>query len=135
MGRFALIATLARLALRDTRRRIGQSVALMVLAALFLLISVASLAVALGIWLAHLTNPIAAALILSGGSLLLGLLTLWLSGVVRRGRSPGLDGMQAEAGRLASSLKGEAAKLPPSVTLGAAGLAGLILGIKLFDRK
>jgi hypothetical protein len=135
MGRLALITALARMALRDTRRRIGQSLALAVLAALFLLISVASLALALGIWLAHLTNPIAAALILSGGALVLGLLTLWLSGVVRRGRSTGLHDIQAEASNLAASLKTEAAKLPPSVTLGAAGLAGLVLGIKLFGRK
>ncbi|MBL4929907.1 phage holin family protein [Fuscibacter oryzae] len=135
MGRLALITALARLALRDTRRRIGQSLALAVLAALFLLISVASLAVALGIWLAQMTNPVAAALILSGGALVLGLLFLWLSGVVRRGRGAGLQDMQAEAGKLASSLKDEAAKLPPSVTLGAAGLAGLVLGLKLFGKK
>lgn len=135
MGRFALIAALARLALRDTQRRVGQSLVLMALAALFLLIALASLAVAIGIWLAHLTNPIAAALILSGGSLVVGLLMLWLSGVVRRGRNPVTQEIRAEAHSLASSLKTEAAQLPPSVTLGGAALAGLVLGIRLFGRK
>lgn len=135
MGRLALITALARLALRDTRRRLGQSLGLLALAAVFLLIALASLAVAIGIWLARLTDPLSAALILAGGAAVLGLLSLWLSGVVRRGRRAGLHDIQLEATNLAASLKDEAAKLPPSVTLGAAGLAGLILGIKLFGRK
>lgn len=135
MGRFALLSLLARLALRDTRRRIGRSLALMVLAALFLLVAVVFLAVALWLWLAHLTNPIAAALILAGGSAVLALLSLWLSGVVRRAKTPGLSEMQHEAAKVAASLQAEAAKLPPTVTLGAAGLAGLVLGLKLFGRK
>jgi uncharacterized membrane protein YqjE len=135
MGRLALITALARLALRDTRRRIGQSLVFMVLAALFLLIALVSLAVALGIWLAHLTNPVAAALILAGGSAVLGLLCLWLSGVVRRARNPVLGDVKHEAVQMAATLRDEAAKLPPSVTLGGAALAGLILGIRLFDRK
>lgn len=135
MGRLALITALARLALRDTRRRIGQSLGLMALAALFLAIAGVSLAVAAGIWLARLTDPLSAALILAGGSLLLGLLCLWLAGAVRRRRNAILQEIRAEADTLATGLKAEAGNLPPSVTLGGAALAGLLLGIRLFGRK
>ena len=135
MGRFALITALARLALRDTQRRIGQTVVLAVLAALFLAIALVCLTVAAGIWLAQLTSPLIAALSRAGGAALLGLICLWLSGRARRARRANLRDLRQEAAQIAANLKGQAADLPPTISLGGAALVGLILGLKLLDRK
>lgn len=132
--RFALIAALARLALRDTRRRWLRALALSVAALVLALVAMVCLLAALGIWLAQLTGPLAAALILAGGAAVLAL-ALALLARRRPSRSPALDGIEAELARLARSAKDEVAGLPPGAGLGLAALAGLLLGLGLFRRK
>jgi hypothetical protein len=132
--RLALIAALARLALRETRRRWMRALALSAAALVLALVAVVCLLVALGIWLARLTDPLTAALGMAAGAAVLALL---LALIARRaGRRPGaLDEVAAELGRAARDLGDEAAKLPPELTLGGAALAGLLAGLALFRRK
>lgn len=135
MGRLGLILALTRLALRDTRRRMVRGMAFLALAGLLFAIAAVAAAVALGIWLARLTDPLSAALILAAGAAGLGLICLGVSAALRRRRAAALSELRAEAERLAAHLKDEAGNLPPGLTLGAAGLIGLILGLRIFGKK
>ena len=134
-GSLALMAALARLALRDTRRRIGQSIALLVLATLFFGLALASLVVALGIWLAQVTTPLAAALIIAAGAMVLGLVFLGAYGLTARRTNPALAEMRREAGKLADFARSEVGATSPLTALASAGVAGLVLGLLLFRRR
>lgn len=132
--RFALIAALARLALRDTRRRWVRVLALWAAALFLALVAAVCLLAALGIWLAHLVGPLAAALILAGAAAALALVLALLAGRRRR-RSPAIDGIEAEFARMARLAQDEVAGMPTGTKLGLAALAGLLLGLGLFRRR
>jgi cytochrome c biogenesis protein CcdA len=130
----ALIAALARMALRDTRRRWQRRLALSAAALVLALVAVICLLAALGIGLAQITGPLAAALIMAAGAAVLALAL----GLLARRRPPpsgAAAAMEAEIARMARTAREEAAKLPPGLALGGAALAGLLLALALFRRR
>lgn len=136
--RIALIAALARMALREVCQRWQQKLALWAGALVLGLIAVVCLLVAAGIWLAHLTSPLAAALIMAAAAALLALVL----GLLARRRPPpsrAAAAMEAEIvggiSRMVGKTRKDAAKVLPGVALGGAALAGLLVALRLFRRK
>ena len=131
-ARLTLLSLLARAALRSQRRRLLRRAMLAALAALLALAALACLLLAAGLWLATRVSAVEAALILAAALALPALLLALAAGSSRR--SAVEDDLRLQAGQLWDDARAEVRDRPALPLIGA-GLAGLILGLWLIDRR
>lgn len=106
---------------------------LAVLAALMAGLCLTALALALWVWLAERFDPLSAALSIAGVAALAAVFFA-LAARATLGRLP-LSDLAQEPARLAAAVKEDVQNLPPTVPLAAAGIAGLLLGLRLGRRR
>lgn len=132
MGPIAPLLAVARVMAGDALRRRMQSLALALVAGLFLLIAVAFALVALWFRLAIFHGPIAASLWIAGGATVIAALFLIISLVLRNSRSAqlpldkALQLLESEAATLTADAK-ETVRDAPLTTVGGAFAIGLLL--------
>lgn len=131
-ARLTLLSLAADAALSEGRRRLARRMALTALAAVLAVLALVFLLLAAFLWLSDRLPPVEAALILAGALALPSLLLVLLA---RAGtRRPVEDRIRTEMARLYGSARDEVRERP-AVPLMGAGLAGLVLGLLLMDRK
>lgn len=131
-ARLTLLSLAANAALRDGRRRLARRMALTALAATLAFLALLFLLLAAFLWLSARLPPQEAALILSGALALPAALLLALA---RAGLGrPVEDRLRADLARLYGSARDEVRERPAMPLMGA-GLAGVVLGLLLMDRR
>ncbi|MCB6179512.1 hypothetical protein LHP98_15420 [Rhodobacter sp. Har01] len=131
--RLTLLSLIAEAAMVAGRQRLARKLTMLALALACAVFALAAALVAGGLWLATQVSPVQAALILSGGLAVLAVLFALLA----RGRrdDAGIDRVVQEVNRVVGAVEADMRERPLGLPLAGAGLAGLLLGLRLFGRR
>lgn len=128
----AALARFAGTALRQAKRRAKLAAVLLGSALVFVAVAVMGLALLLWLWLAREIGPEWAAVAIAAGAAIIAAILVFAA---RRALKVTTIDLGQERAKFVSTVSGEARKVPKSIPLAAAGLAGLVMGLRAGRRK